>query len=224
MSVPRLRRSLFALLVTAAVATAASSGVTAQRGAQPAQTPRTARAAAPIDLTGYWVSVVTEDWRWRMLTPPKGDYSSVPLNPEGKRVADLWYPSKEASDGCKPYGAAAIMRVPGRLHITWQDDNTLKIETDAGRQVRLLRFDRAPASKGERTWQGHSAAEWETIGIRGGAALGGARGAPPPRVGSLKAVTTNLRAATCDGTACRTARTRPSPSTSIASSPTTSNG
>ena len=29
----------------------------------------TARADAPIDLTGYWVSVVTQDWRWRMVTP-----------------------------------------------------------------------------------------------------------------------------------------------------------
>jgi hypothetical protein len=35
------------------------------------------QAAAPIDLTGYWVSVVTEDWRWRMVTPPKGDYESI---------------------------------------------------------------------------------------------------------------------------------------------------
>ena len=82
---------------------------------QPPQTPRTPRAAAPFDVTGNWVSVVTEDWRWRMVTPAKGDYSSVPLNAEGRKAADAWDPSKAASDGCKPYGAAAIMRVPGRL-------------------------------------------------------------------------------------------------------------
>ena len=59
--------------------------------------PPTARAAAPVDLTGYWVSVVTEDWRFRMVTPPKGDYASVPLNAEGRRVADTWDPSKDGA-------------------------------------------------------------------------------------------------------------------------------
>src|ERR1051325_3055069 len=97
---------------------------------QPAPTPR---SQAPIDLTGNWVSIVTEDWRFRMVTPPKGDYASVPLNPAARAVADKWDPAKDEADGnaCKSYGAAAIMRVPGRLHISWQDDTTLKIETDA---------------------------------------------------------------------------------------------
>ena len=63
-----------------------------QRGGPP-QPPQTPRAAAPIDLTGYWVSVVTEDWRFRMVTPPKGDFASVPLNPEGTRVGNLWDPA-----------------------------------------------------------------------------------------------------------------------------------
>ena len=40
---------------------------------------------APEDLTGYWVSVVTEDWRFRMVTPAKGDFASVPLNGPGRR-------------------------------------------------------------------------------------------------------------------------------------------
>src|SRR5258707_10880054 len=48
---------------------------------QPLQTPQ---AQALIDLPGWWVSVVTEDWRWRMMTPRKGDYASVPINDEGK--------------------------------------------------------------------------------------------------------------------------------------------
>src|SRR5258708_5763688 len=99
------------------------------------------RASAPIDITGNWVSVVTEDWRWRMLTPKKGDTSSIPVSPEGKRIADAWDPAKAAADGCKAYGAAAIMRVPGRLRISWMDDKNLKIETDAGMQTQGLYFD-----------------------------------------------------------------------------------
>src|SRR5262245_39615598 len=100
------------------------------------QAPRTARASAPVDLTGYWVSVVTEDWRFRMITPPKGDYSSLPLNNEGRRVADTWNPNDKAGDGCKAFGVGAVMRQPGRVHITWADDSTLRIETDAGLQTR----------------------------------------------------------------------------------------
>ena len=100
------------------------------------------RAAAPVDLTGYWVSVVTEDWRWRMLTPAKGDFAGVPLNRAARAIGAAWDPAKDEAEGnqCKAYGAGGIMRMPGRLHITWADDNTLKIETDAGTQTRLLRF------------------------------------------------------------------------------------
>ncbi len=126
-----------------------------------AQGPATAKAAATIDLTGYWVSVVTEDWLYRMVTPAKGDYASVPLNPEGRKTADAWDPAKDeaAGDQCKAYGVAALMRIPGRLHITWQDDNTLKVETDAGTQTRLLHFGRTNATGGD--WQGVSLAAWE---------------------------------------------------------------
>jgi hypothetical protein len=133
------------------------------------------RQAPHIDVTGYWVSVVTEDWRWRMLTPPKGDYASLPLNSEGRRVADTWAPAKAATDGCKAYGAAVLMRMPGRLHIALENDTTLKIDADAGTQTRLLHFDKSLKPAAERSWQGHSVAEWD-------------------RAGSLKAVTTNLRA------------------------------
>jgi len=123
-----------------------------------------------------------------MLTPPKGDYTSVPLNPEGRKTADSWDPSKAAANGCKPYGAAGVMRLPGRLHITWESDTVLKIETDAGQQVRRFLFDTAQ-KPGDRTWQGFSMAEWDVVGGRGG------RGAAPtPRDGALKAVTTNMRA------------------------------
>jgi hypothetical protein len=152
-----------------------------------------AREAAPIDLTGYWVSVVTEDWRWRMVTPPKGDYASIPITPAAKQVADAWDPAKDEARGdqCKSYGAAAIMRVPGRLHITWQDDNTLKVATDAGSQVRLLHFGAPTRAARRPAWQGDSLAEWElpTGGQRGGGAATDAR----PKLGNLKVVTTHMR-------------------------------
>src|SRR5215471_19919027 len=123
------------MFVAAAVVT--QSYLSAQaRGGQTQQqqpVPPTPRAAAPIDLTGYWVSIVNEDWRWRMVTPPKGDYSSVPLNDAGRKVADGWDAAKDEAEGlqCKAYGAAGIMRLPTRLRITWADGQTLKMETDA---------------------------------------------------------------------------------------------
>jgi hypothetical protein len=157
--------------------------------------PPTARATAPIDLTGNWVSIISEDWRWRMVTPAKGDYASVPITAEAKRIADAWNPAKDQSAGeqCKSYGAAAIMRVPTRLRVSWLvDDNTLKVETDAGTQTRLLRFGASKPPEGPPTWQGHSVAAWETAGGRGagGRAAGGT---PQPTFGNLKVVTTHMR-------------------------------
>jgi hypothetical protein len=157
-------------------------GAGGQRGAPP-----TAKAAAPIDLTGYWVSVVTEDWRWRMMTPPKGDFASIPTNPAGTQVGQQWDPAKDEAAGeqCKSYGAPAIMRVPGRVHVTWDDDTTLKVEMDAGQQTRLFHFGAFQPPTGPATWQGNSVASWETAGRgRGGGAAAG---------GSLKVVTTGLR-------------------------------
>lgn len=177
-----------------AVAVLCSVPAAAQQGAPPQaaqQAPRTPRAIAPFDLTGNWVSVVTEDWRWRMILPRRGDYSSVPLNETGRKAADAWDPSKAASDGCKPYGAPAIMRVPGRLRISWETDATLRIETDAGAQTRRLRFDAAQEAAAGRTWQGHSTAAWDLIRSPGG--LGVSLQTAPPRTGALKVVTTNLR-------------------------------
>jgi hypothetical protein len=150
--------------------------------------PQTAQAAAPIDLTGYWVSVVTEDWRFRMMTPAKGDYPSIPLNPEGRKLADAWNPAKDeaAGEACKAYGAGNIMRMPGRLHISWQDDNTLKIETDTGEQTRLFHFGRSQSPAGAPGWQGFSVAQWEFAGS--GRGRGG-----PAQGGDLKVVTTRVR-------------------------------
>ena len=134
-------RTLFAIALVAAVVP-----LQAQRGGGPPAGP--AKTVAPIDLTGYWVSIVSMDWRWRMVTPAKGDYAGVPMNAASKTVADAWDPAKDEAAGeqCKSYGAPAIMSVPGRLHITWQDDTTLKIETEAGTQTRLLRFGPAQPS------------------------------------------------------------------------------
>ncbi len=158
--------------------------------ATPPGPPQTPKAAAPIDLTGYWVSIVSEDWRYRMVTPAKGDYQAVPMTPDAVKVADAWNPAADTAAGnqCKSYGAPAIMRAPGRVHLTWQDDKTLKVETDAGTQTRLFKFDAAPAQKVEATWQGTSSAQWDMQNT--------GRGGPPnaPRRGSLKVVTTHLKA------------------------------
>jgi len=182
-------RSTSVLIVAAGAVLCLPACVGAQGRGGPPGPPPTAKAAAPEDLTGYWVSLVTEDWRYRMVTPPKGDYASVPLNPEGRRVADTWDPAKDEAAGlqCKSYGAAALMRVPTRVHITWADDNTLKVETDAGTQTRQFHFGQAQPPSGEGGWQGYSAANWEFAG----GARGGRGG--PPRGGSLKVATTHLR-------------------------------
>jgi len=161
--------------------------------------PPTAQAMAPFDMTGYWVSIVTEDWRWRMMTPPKGDYAGVPLNPEGRRVADTWDFARDQAERneCRAFGAAGVMRRPGRLHITWQDDSTLKIETSAGNQTRLLQFGppggaSPPTAVAEPGWQGVSAAEWrkqaQVAGLGfGGGGRGGVAG------GNLRVVTTRMK-------------------------------
>jgi hypothetical protein len=120
------------------------------------------RAAAPDDYTGYWVSEVTEKWRFRMLVPDKNDYVQVPLNPEGRKVAAAWDPAKDQAGGeaCRSYGAGGILQVPGRLHIYWQDDNTLRMDTDSGTQTRLFHFGGSPPPNEKPSWQGYSVAEW----------------------------------------------------------------
>lgn len=145
------------------------------------------RDVAPIDLTGQWVSMVTEDWRFRMVTPPKNDFPGLPLNAAALAVADAWDPAQDEAQGleCKSYGAGAIMRVPGRLRISWDDASTLEIQADAGRQTRTIYFDdTTPGSGGERTWQGVSEAEW---------VMHRPNFRAPPANGTLKVVTTGMR-------------------------------
>jgi len=196
----------------------ARSDVAGQRRGGGPGIPRTPRAMAPIDLTGYWVSVVSEDYRWRMVTPPKGDVSSIPLNPQGRRAAEAWDLAKDTADGnqCKAFGVGGIMRQPGRLHITWQDDNTLKVDFDAGTQTRLLHFGASAPPAGDATWQGYSTADWEGPAlvrteappgpgagpagppVPGGGGQGLRGGPPPPNRattigGALKVLTSRMR-------------------------------
>jgi hypothetical protein len=159
--------------------------------------PKSAKDSAPVDLTGYWVSIVTEDWRWRMVTPVRGDFASMPLNAEARKVGEAWDPAKDEAAGqqCKSYGAPALMRIPGRLHITWQDDNTLKIETDAGKQTRVFHFGAAAPANAPPSLQGYSIAKWEGAGqpLAGVIAGGFPAIVGPGNTGrSLEVVTTHL--------------------------------
>jgi hypothetical protein len=177
----RARVSLILTVVLAAHATVWAQGRGRGGAAAP---PQTAKAAALIDLTGYWVSVVTEDWRYRMVTPARGDYQGVPMTPAARAIADAWDPAKEEASAelCKSYGAPALLRVPGRLHITWQDDQTLRMDADAGKQTRIFHFGDWKAPAGPHTIQGDSVAEWQA---------GGGRGATD---GTLQVTTSNLKA------------------------------
>ena len=168
-----------ALLSTLAV----TAPLHAQRGrggaAAPAASPR---QAAPIDLTGYWVSPIIEDWKYRMVIPNKGVFDGIPLSAEGRKVGMAWDAAadEKAGEQCRAFGAGGIMRLPGRLRIAWQDDSTLRVDTDTGSQTRLFSFaatsqagPRAPTA--EPTWQGSSVAQWNVPGR------------------SLKVVTTSLK-------------------------------
>ena len=164
--------------------------------------PANARQAAPVDLTGNWVSVITEDWRFRMMTGAKGEVTGLPVTAAARAAADAWDPAKDEAEGlqCKAYGAPSLMRLPGRAQISWQDDNTLKIDYDTGQQTRLLRFGGAEAATAEPSWPGYSVAEWEreavpVSGVSGGGfgRAGGPRFGGPAPTGSLKVVTTRLR-------------------------------
>jgi hypothetical protein len=190
----------------------------AQRGPAPVS----ARDSAPIDLTGTWVSVVTEDWRHRMATSRVGDFESVPLNGNGRSAAADWNLEADNAAGleCKAFGVGGIIRQPGRMNISWQDDTTLRIDFDAGSQTRLLRFDGNFPEPEEKSWQGDSTALWQrppggrgggagaprggagAVGSAEGVAAGGGgrgqRGGPPPSAsisqgGSLEVRTTQFR-------------------------------
>jgi hypothetical protein len=220
------------LLAAALLALSTAATVEAQRGGAAASPPPAAKAVAPIDLTGYWTAVITEDWHVRMLTAPKGDFGSgppgtienpgvgfigsgpnpsaqgnIPYRAAAAKLALAWDPAKDEAEGnaCKAYGAPGIMRLPTHLRISWQDDNTLKVEADYGSQTRLFHFGPPPdpgrldygnatffpppvrkvepQAGVEPSWQGVSSASWTIMGGRGNFQRGG----------SLKVITTNLK-------------------------------
>lgn len=156
------------------------------RGRGPGGPPASGRAQVPYDITGYWVALITDDWRYRMLTPPKGNADYLPVNAEARRAMDAWDPAKDeaAGEACRAYGAAGVMRLPGRLHITWENDNTLRVDTDAGSQTRRFVFGPAPAVAGAPTWQGTSSARWLAPAGRGRAGA---------QAGQLVVTTTRMR-------------------------------
>jgi len=179
-------RSLLDTVALAGAFTIFAGGLAAQAPppAQPPAPADTAQNAALMDLTGYWVSVVDQDWRFRMMTPPKGDYAQVPLNAAGRKISDEFDPALYGGANyqtsgiidCRAYGAAGLMHMPTRLHITWVSPDVLKIETDWGEQTRLIHFTpgrpygdmeqalrtgEAGTSHGPASMQGYSVAVWE---------------------------------------------------------------
>ncbi|HXP89002.1 MAG TPA: hypothetical protein VN841_30050 [Bryobacteraceae bacterium] len=187
-----MRHRIFALTIvmTLPVLAQAPGGGRGRGGPPP-----TPKAMAPIDLTGYWVSIVDEDWRYRMVVPPPGDYMGVPMTAESAKVAATWDPDKDEASGdrCKAFGAPAILRQPGHFHFTWQDDQTLRLDVDTGTQTRLFHFGDWKAPAGPPSLQGDSVAAWEvTGGGRGNA--GPDPNAPPQGKGSLKVTTSHLKA------------------------------
>jgi hypothetical protein len=168
--------------------------------------PANAKQAAQIDLTGQWVAVVSEDWVYRMVVAPKGDAGSIPVNDEAKKVANEWTPGTAPS--CKAYGGAGIMRMPTRMRIAWQDDNTLKMDFDAGTQTRVLRFNsgvpplgyasseppstfKAPPQNIAPSLSGYSVAAWHKQGQSRGLGFGGPP-IQPNQQGSLAVLTTHM--------------------------------
>jgi hypothetical protein len=150
------------------------------------QPPPSPRAAAPFDPTGHWSSIITQNWRLRMVPPAKGDYIGIPISAAGKKAADAWDQARDEAAGhqCKAYGAPGLMNLPTHLHISWQDDNTLRVDTDYGTQTRVLHFgDWTPPQPRKRSWQGNSVAVWASR-------RGGRGGAPSARY--LRITTTDL--------------------------------
>ena len=176
------RFSTASRLVVVSLCLLAGQHASAQFGGPPPGPRGPARDVAPFDLTGQWVSIVTEDWRFRMTVPPRGDYPGLPLNATARAAAEAWDPAQDQADGnaCKAYGVGGIMRMPTRLRIEWSGDSTLEVRSDAGRQLRRLQFSDEPSREDAGGWQGVSVAEWEMHGRSGN--------------GTLRVVTSGMRA------------------------------
>lgn len=185
-----MRNRAGSLSILLGLSIAAVPGLFAQGGRAPAPPPTT-KETAPSDLTGYWVSQIVDEWRFR-VTPIKGDILYLPINPQARKIAEGWDPDKDIAAGqqCKAYGAVGVMQRPGRMRITWENDTTLKLDFDSGMQSRLLHFVPDPAAeKAPPSWQGYSMAKWELPARRGFGEVT-AQGSHTP--GTLKVVTTDL--------------------------------
>jgi hypothetical protein len=172
--------TLAAQVSTVEAAPSQAPAVKAPAAAAQAAAPATPRLAAQFDMTGHWVSIVSEDWIYRMLVGPKGDTGSIPVNDAAKQATAQWDPARDAGS-CKAYGVGGLIRRPGRLNIGWADDRTLRIDFDAGLQTRLLHFSErlppsgyetsdqpsnfvVPANVGPPTLQGYTVAAWHRQG------------------------------------------------------------
>lgn len=127
--------------------------------------PPTALSGEPAwasGLTGSWVSLVTDNWRFRMVTPPKGDYQGLPVTAAAVAAANLWDPEKDAAEGlqCKSYGAGMIMMRPEHLRIRQDGKSALIVDIDAGSQQRVFYFSAQAPSNVAASWQGYSSAVW----------------------------------------------------------------
>ena len=144
---------------------------------------------------GQWVSLVTEDWRYRMFTAPKGDTVSLPLNPAGQKAAAALGSGqgrsrRRAVQGVRRGGHhadadAAAHHVAGRHHA---EDRNRRRHADAAAAIRR-RGAASPAAGRACRWRRG------TTRARRSRRAGSARApapAPPPG-GSMKVVTTQMR-------------------------------
>jgi hypothetical protein len=188
----RIPRRMAALAAACALASLGlmAHNASAQFGPPPPPDTRNAHERAPIDITGQWVAVVTEDWRWRMVTPPVGDSASIPLNAKGRAATMAWDYERDRREGnlCRPYGPPGGIRQPTRLRIDWEDGDTLRLTFDAGNQTRRFHFKEG--SYGAPSLQGYSVAKW----FRQTQSRGVFAAQTPPTGGALHVKTTNLTA------------------------------
>ena len=180
--------SLRVCMVAVAVVLTVSPSAHAQRGARRVAAGRRQRPrdAAALDLTGYWVSVITEDWKYRMVTPKNGVFDSLPLNGEGRKIGTSWDPAKDEAAGEALQGlhggqrdAAARPHAHHLARRQYAADRHRCRNADAAAAIRIRAAAGSQAGRATRSRSGSTRP---------------AAAAAAPRLGNLKVVTTNLRA------------------------------
>ena len=119
--------------------------------------------AAEADLSGFWGPRVHEDHKYRWEGPEHGEYDGLPLTAEAYAIADAWDPMEyyRPENQCSPMGITMILRIPGNVHISYEDENTLRIDSEIFGMTRRVYLDARPREDGPLTWGGHSLGEWE---------------------------------------------------------------